>query len=594
MKLRTSFFNSTVLRKDITRFAPVWGLYTLFTVLFVLLLWESESSAARFVNNAPELFLSMGIVNFLYAPLAAIVLFGDLFKSRMCNMLHALPLRREGWFLTHLTAGLLFCVLPNGAAALLTAALLQEYAWAAFLWLGLMVLQYLFFFGVATFASLCSGNHLGALAVYGIVNFLAVIAGWLVITFYEPLLYGIKLDFAAMARYSPIVRFCGANYLQTHFDNMTDSTVLDGFIAADWRYLGIAAGVGVVLLGLSLLIYRKRQLESAGDLIAFKPAAPVFLVIYTLCAGAVLYFFAGMAAPALQYIFLAIGLAIGFFTGRMLLERRVRVFDRKNLIGFGILAVVFAVTVGITALDPMGITRHVPEKDQVSSVTICGSHYQYDRLRDSVTLTDPADIETITGIHQQCTEGPRGDERYGVPLYICYEMKNGTSLERYYYISADSDSGKALEGFFSTVNCVFDGNDPADILKNLVFLECYSYSDDMPLIALSADTDRMNVDYYKDKYGEDSRCITYTIEGSGENDPILTGLFDAIQADCEAGNMAQLWEYNRDHEQYASVTVEYKTPYSGPYVSEYLDIQIYADCENAVAYLKSLQAETAE
>ena len=33
MKLRTSFFNGTVLRKDITRFAPVWGLYSIFTLM---------------------------------------------------------------------------------------------------------------------------------------------------------------------------------------------------------------------------------------------------------------------------------------------------------------------------------------------------------------------------------------------------------------------------------------------------------------------------------------------------------------------------------------------------------------------------------
>ena len=33
MKLKTSFFNATVLKKDITRFAPVWGIYSVILLL---------------------------------------------------------------------------------------------------------------------------------------------------------------------------------------------------------------------------------------------------------------------------------------------------------------------------------------------------------------------------------------------------------------------------------------------------------------------------------------------------------------------------------------------------------------------------------
>ena len=43
MKLRTSFFNPTVLKKDITRFAPVWGLYSV-ALLLILMVFNVESS----------------------------------------------------------------------------------------------------------------------------------------------------------------------------------------------------------------------------------------------------------------------------------------------------------------------------------------------------------------------------------------------------------------------------------------------------------------------------------------------------------------------------------------------------------------------
>ena len=143
MKLKTSFFNTSVLKKDITRFAPLWGLYTVFMLLFVFLIRSDYSESARFAANADEIMMTMGAVNFVYAGLAALCLYGDLFKQRLCNALHAMPMRREGWFLTHFTAGMLFCFVPNAVGAVLAAGMLGQYAYLAYLWLGLMLLQYL-------------------------------------------------------------------------------------------------------------------------------------------------------------------------------------------------------------------------------------------------------------------------------------------------------------------------------------------------------------------------------------------------------------------------------------------------------------------
>ena len=588
MKLKTSFFEPTILKKDLTRFAPLWGLYGLFALLTVLLIWDLEGEAARFANNAPELFLSMGILNFLYAPIAAFVLFGDLFKSRMCNALHALPLRREGWFLTHLTAGMLFCILPNGLAALLAAALLQEYAWLAFLWLALMVLQYIFFFGTAAFACHCSGNYLGAIAVYGIINFLAVILGWLAITFYQPLLYGVQFDFYEFAKHCPVVRFTSALYLESHYDNMPGKLVFEHFIGEDWRYLGISSGLGLVFLALALLIYRVRNLESAGDLIAFKPAAPVFLVLYTFLAGTMLHFIASLTGTTLQYIFLAIGLAVGFFTGRMLLERRVKVFQGKNFLLFGILVAVFYASLGITALDPAGITRYVPEADQISYVNLGSSHYIYDLNRNTLVLSDPADIEKVVTIHQECIEYPGEETSFQstyLPVYICYHLKNGTTLERYYYADIESATADTVQSYFSSEAAVFDGMEAETVLKNLRMIEVYSYADDMPSLAVATSEDYLDLSYYTDKYGDSGKCLAYLCEDPSQ-DPVLQGLFEAMKKDCGSGEIAQSGQiYNKAI--YAHINLKY---YLGTSAG-YLDIEIFEGCENTIAYLKSLQTQ---
>ena len=48
MKSRTSFFNVTVLRKNLTRFAPLWALFAVAEVLGLLTL---DLGSARIVAN---------------------------------------------------------------------------------------------------------------------------------------------------------------------------------------------------------------------------------------------------------------------------------------------------------------------------------------------------------------------------------------------------------------------------------------------------------------------------------------------------------------------------------------------------------------
>lgn len=53
------------------------------------------------------------------------LLFGDLYNSRMCNALHAMPMRRETLFLTNVVSGLLFSMIPTAVMALLSVPLLN-------------------------------------------------------------------------------------------------------------------------------------------------------------------------------------------------------------------------------------------------------------------------------------------------------------------------------------------------------------------------------------------------------------------------------------------------------------------------------------
>ena len=580
MKSRTSFFNTTVLRKDLTRFAPVWGLFAIFQVLFVLLLWGGEDEAARFAVNSSDILTGMGILNLLYAGLCAFLLFGDLFVPRMCNALHAMPLHREGWFLTHLTAGMLFCLIPSTIGALLAALLLQQYAYAAFLWLAIMVLQYLFFFGASAFSAMCAGNALGGIAVYSIFNFFAVLAAWLAVTFYEPVLYGVTLHMQDYVNFSPVVAFSQASYFEFRYDNTHDVADFLGCAAADWGYLFVAAGVGIVLLGLAVLIYRRRDLESAGDLISLRPVAPVFLVIYTLCAGAVMYFIAEVFSNGLRYIFLLLGLAIGFFTGRMLLEKKVNIFSKKSFLGFGILVGAFVLSIVITLADPIGITRFVPEAQRVEQVKISPYTSQYYIQNESCTLTNPEDIAAITEIHSELVSS----RRYNLDstVTIRYEMKNGTVVQRQYQLATNSDIAQRLRAFYSRPEAVLGDSDLGRLCEQFSRIEIYPYGENHPRIFMGNTESLFNSEVEEmAKYAEEEDLV---IKEDFSNSDTVKGLMRAIIADCEAGNMAQAWNYHSG-DPYGTINL---VRYVSRYQTEYRDITIYDDCENTIEFLRQL------
>lgn len=572
-------FNKTVLRKDLTRFAPLWCLYTVFAVLVLLLTWDGLGTSAFIMNNAETFFGMMGVVNFFYAGLCALLLFGDLFTPRICNMLHALPLRREGWFLTHVLSGMLFCLLPNLIAALVAATMLGSYAYAVFLWLAMVVMQFLFFFGLGAFAVQCAGNALGAIAVYLITNFLAVVATFLMHVFYEPLLYGITIDTTAIHNlFCPVVAF-SQTYIVTYYNDMTGITTITDIPAQPWIYTGVAAGVGALLLVLSVVLYRRRQLESAGDMIAWRPVAPVVLTVYTLVLGGVHFFITGSSTDFLSWFFLFTGLFIGFFTGRMMLEKRVMVFRGKNFLAFGILVAALGLTMGVTAADPAGITRYVPEASQVERVSIAPYASYYGTDRNVCVLTQKEDIEKILQLHRVACVNPAAELEDSTQVCLTYKLRDGRTLYREYRIPDRLDCEPVIHSFYSRPQCVLGTENLESMLKAMDELVFYDYDYNLPQVYIGR-----NADGWTDSgKSESSTIFAQEHTGSFADNDVARGLMEAVYADCLAGKMSQQ-AYEKTAVGHLELQVRYGTYYN------YLGITVYADCENTIAFLKTINA----
>ena len=457
MKLRTSFCNPTLFKKNLTRFAPAWLLYTLCLMLGLVLLYSDGNDTTRvfwFASRMGEAIQWLALVNLFWAPLCAMLLFGDLWNSRMCNALHAMPLRRECIFFTNVLSGLTFNAIPTGIMALVALPLLTQTcvvnAWQIALWFFLGAnLSFLCFFGIAVFSVFTAGNRLAMGLIYALLNGGAFLIYWLVDTVYTPMLYGVITPYRLTELLSPIANMVDNSFveitpfsdLRELYGNNTDQMTAVYWLTKDWLYLTVYALIGCGLGLLGLVMYRRRNLECAGDMMAFRFLEPVFVVLFSVLAatGVQFFFYTFLGFRGLNLMLLAAGLMAGWFGAHMLVARTTRVFRLKNWLGLAGLAVCAALTLAATHFDIFGIADWMPDISNVRSASV-SNYYGYSDME----LTDEADIRNILRLHELALLEHR-EESGDFPLdesvtyveRIGYCYPDGTPYDgEFYYVSS--------------------------------------------------------------------------------------------------------------------------------------------------------------
>lgn len=584
MKSRISYFDKTIFKKNLTRFAPAWGLYTVCALMGLILLVNDGSK--WMADNLMSAVNVLCVITPCYALICAQLLFGDLYNSRMCNALHALPLKRETWFVTNVISGFVFHLIPTAALTLLVTPILAVYSpegsWVAGpLFLLGTNLQFACFFGLAVLCAFCVGSRFAMGLVYAILNFGAIIVSWLIDTIFVPMYYGIMINTEPFELFSPIVFMANAPFADTHrvyasefadYNNLIGITLHPG---EGTVYYFIVAAIGIVLLFAAMGLYRRRQLECAGDFLAIRVLEPVFLVIYSVIVGAVFHFCVNEIVGMETYIFLFLGLAVGWFTGKMLLERTPRVFRRKNMLQGGILLAVCALTIVGALMDPLGIESWTPKADKVESVTLSDGYYNY--AVNEVTLDDPESIARVIALQESALEEHRqdypneynfemaykehiettveyviGDMEHYSYFSITYKMNSGRIVRRYYRIWLGGEDGKYLKQVFSSPEAIFGCGDDQSAF-------------------LSANS-RLSV---RDTWEGNEIVIRSQAD--------LIGLYQAILADCEEHTMAQSWTFHHLDDSLYWI-----------YLEDGTDITIFSNCQNTLNWLREYGIDVEE
>ncbi len=500
MRSRTSYFNRTLFLKTVTRFWPLWFFYAAVWVIVMPLMMGTNlrfgGSVTAMQSDVLAAAHTFGVmIGFVAACVAAMAVWSFMYSARSVSGMACLPIRREGVFFSVSLAGIapllainvLIFLLSLGTQALYKAVDLSVMCQ----WLGAVTLELIFFYGFALLCAQLTGNLAVLPAVYLVLGFTGyavnVVAGSLLSAFvygaaglYGPGSLGVTLSPAlGILLYSHISAERVPNAAYEFYE-------ITRYYLTGWGAMAIYAAVGIAFAALALWLYRRRRMESAGDVVAVGILKPVFKYCMTfggaLCIGALLYsmtisgglsgrgvfgavMFNGGAitlqwmALAAMILYMLIGAFIGYFASEMLIHKSFRVWrGGRRWLGLGVSALIIVALMLSAELDLFGYERRVPDPDSVESVYIAASG-------EGVTLTQPENIAAAVELHRSVVENKRHYEAItdfstmydkdnvdfdfsvkpnSMNLRVEYKLKNGSSFTRYYpslrYYAGDPNS----------------------------------------------------------------------------------------------------------------------------------------------------------
>ncbi|MGN0969064.1 MAG: hypothetical protein ACI4O3_07310 [Oscillospiraceae bacterium] len=457
MRSARSWFNPTLYKKNLTRFWPIWGLYLLIW-LFVFpisLILDNYGDPFRFAHwNVLSLVKSLGLpLAAVFSLLAACAVWSYLCNNRAVCLMHTLPVRREGLFLTNFLSGMTFLAGPNLIVFVLT--LLAEATRGAVdagslaVWFFSVTLMELFFFCFATFCTMFTGHILGLPAFYVIFNCLAAgLVALLDLTLSRFVFgyTGIRGLWRAAEWLTPVWKL--EDNLEVRVQNIDGMVQYETAWLSGLGYILVYVIFGLILAGLALALYRRRDMERVGDVVTVPWMRPVFQYGVAFCCalafGSLFYEIFCGALPEGAWtllVFMLLCGAAGYFLARMLLEKSFRVFHCwKGCVPF---LAALAVLVCVMEFDLTGFERRVPDAEDVASVQVSRMYTAPYDSGDLLAMetSDPEVISAVLEAHQAVTDNKEAIERGGTPgsgawttsgFEVVYTLKSGKTVRRDY------------------------------------------------------------------------------------------------------------------------------------------------------------------
>ena len=388
MKSKISCFNKTIFKKNLTLYWPLWvGFLLMMLAMVPLNLFQymrayTNNPIARQYSALRNVFqvAAQPVVLFIFCVLADMCVFSYLYTAKNTNGIHGLPVTRLELFVTNALSAFLFL-----AAAEVISFVAGVFVGLACGVTNIEVLLYMLlfqlgitFFGVAfaTAIAMLTG-HIMAMPIYCFVaNYLYMIVREVLENVIVNVTYGLNDLWGTDITYvlSPLYYLERSVNVTTRYNDALER--LDSIKVSGGGVVAAYAIFGIVLFGVAYLLYRRRQLETAGDVISVKFMKPVFRIGLGICGGTTLgvglselfYFDTPRYSDARFYImlcFVIVCIFIGYFMAEMLMQKSFRIF-KKHIVTEAVVtvAVMTAFLFGLNA-DAFGLERKLPKQEEV-------------------------------------------------------------------------------------------------------------------------------------------------------------------------------------------------------------------------------------
>ena len=458
MKSKTSFINKGILNNDFKRYTWIGIVYLLGLLVAVplkLAMIYTRPEAIKVNYNA---FTYLRVLEFDSSPLllillltvpvlTGILLFRYLQYGKAADMEHALPIKRETLYNTHILTGLILLLTPVIITALITWALVAGLGIEFIAGRNILVwLEVAFLLNLLLFLSTVAvGMFTGLSVLQGLLTYILLLvpSGLSLLVFHNLSLYvyGFPNDYysANLEKLSPLLRL----------PNSTPPLPAGEIIL----YLLLC----VALYFLGRYLYRRRNIETAGDAITIEVLRPLFKYAVTFCTMLLLgsYFHsAAQGSMFWTYFGYLLGAGLGYFLTEILLNKSLYVFQWQRVRGLGVYGLVIIVLIGLLYTDCTGYEKRLPELSQIKNVYMDSYFYPLlygdemyagNAFKPSKAIYDDHDnIVRIQALHRQiiarrgeekeASSGPSGETQRKERICLAYELKNGRHLYRDYII----------------------------------------------------------------------------------------------------------------------------------------------------------------
>lgn len=377
MTLQKYFFNkqAAVIKENLRHFW-VLSLISMLLYLFagVVPFLISKSSLSdmsdylemSLMNTNPFFLLAM----FAFPVLIGVSLFKYLHNPSSVSIVHSMPFTRVQLFWGNFISGIILLTVPILITGMLYLIMAKPVIVGnvdiftyenVLLWIFSSIIITIFTYIIVIFAGICSGNT----AIHTLVSiffiflapaFYATVHGYFGI--YLKGYPGIADNFSSIARFSPLMNTLSEG------SRFSSGNLLLYFVTS------------VVLVALSIAMYKKRKLERATDSIVFKILEPVL-------AGLVTFF--GMTVMGMWFISMhdsdenvniygnigyAVGTVLFFIISYMIIRKSTKIFTKSTFKAFIAYCIIAAIFISTIQMDVFNYGSNHPENKNITSAFI--------------------------------------------------------------------------------------------------------------------------------------------------------------------------------------------------------------------------------